>query len=229
MDGGSPYQPTFKYNLTITMLYFADDEPDKDLDEEDADLDDENSEDEDSDDEDKDDDSESDDDSDSDKDDEEEDDEDEDNKPVTRKELRELLKSNRNKHNAADRVSKKKGQNTKQPSDTDKRLAQLEQSNKERMLLEKKLDFASEHGLSKKQVNYVFKLTNRPTPKFLNKPHVKAALDAIKAQEGVARNTPSSSGKRFKAPGGKKWTELSSEERQSNFQDRRASILANKR
>lgn len=213
------------------MLYFADDEHDKDRDEEeDADLDDENSDNEDSDDEDKDDDSDSDDEKDSDEEDDSEDeDEDEDNKPVTRKELRELLKSNQNKRNASDRVSKKKGQNTKQPSDTDKRLAALEQSTKERMLLEKKLDFASEHGLSKKQVNYVFKLTNRPTPKFLNKPHVKAALDAIKAQEGVARNTPSSSGKRFKAPGGKKWTELSSEERQSNFQDRRASILANKR
>lgn len=209
------------------MLYFADDEPDKDLDEEeDADLDDENSDnDEDSDDEDKD--ADADDEEDSDEEDDSEDDED--NKPVTRKELRELLKSNQNKRNASDRVSKKKGQNTKQPSETDKRLAQLEQSNKERMLLEKKLDFASEHGLSKKQVNYVFKLTNRPTPKFLNKPHVKAALDAIKSQEGVARNTPSSSGKRFKAPGGKKWTELSSEERQSNFQDRRASILAGKR
>ena len=213
------------------MLHFADDEHDKDRDEEeDADLDDENSEDEDSEDEDKDADSDSDDDSDSDKDDEEDDEEDEDNKPVTRKELRELLKGNQNKNSAHRRVtSKKDGRDTKQPSDTDKRLAQLEQSNKERMLLEKKLDFASEHGLSKKQVNYVFKLTNRPTPKFLNKPHVKAALDAIKSQEGVARNTPSSSGKRFKAPGGKKWTELSSEERQSNFQDRRASILSNKR
>lgn len=212
------------------MLHFADDEHDKDRDEEeDADLDDENSDNEDSDDEDEDADSDADNDSDSDKDDDEEDEEDEDNKPVTRKELRELLKSNQNKRNASDRVSKKKGQDTKQQSDTDKRLAQLEQSNKERMLLEKKLDFASEHGLSKKQVNYVFKLTNRPTPKFLNKPHVKAALDAIKSQEGVARNTPSGSGKRFKAPGGKKWTELSSEERQSNFRDRRASILADKR
>jgi hypothetical protein len=212
-------------------MLFANDEHDKDRDEEeDADLDDENSEDEDSDDEDKDDDSDSDDEKDSDEeDDSEDDDEDEDNKPVTRKELRELLKSNQNKRNAADRVSKKKGQNTKQPSETDKRLAALEQSHKERMLLEKKLDFASEHGLSKKQVNYVFKLTNRPTPKFLNKPHVKAALDAIKSQEGVARNTPSSSGKRFKSPGGKKWTELSSEERQANLADRRASILASKR
>lgn len=213
------------------MFFFNnDDERDEDHDEEDADAaSEEDSEEEDEDlDDDEDDDSDLDDDEDSDEEDDSED-EDDDDKPVTRKELREMLKGNKNNRNARRRVSSKDKRNTRQPSETDKRLEALEKSDKQRQIAEKKLDFASEHGLSKKQVNYVFKQTKRPTAKFLNKPHVKAALDAIKQQEGVARNTPSGSGKRGKAPGGKKWTELPADERQANFADRRASILANKR
>jgi hypothetical protein len=213
------------------MLFFADDEQDKDPDEEeDADADSEEDSEEEEDPEDDEDSEDSEDDEDSEEEDDS-DDEDDDNKPVTRKELRELLKGNKNDRNARRRVSSKykKGRDTRQPSETDKRLEALERSEKERQLLTKKLDFASEHGLTKKQVNHVFRLTKRPTAKFLNKPHVKAALDAIKQQENVSRNTPSGSGKRGKAPGGKKWTELPAEDRQANFADKRASILANKR
>lgn len=212
------------------MLFFAPDEQDENLDEEeqeDADLDDENSEDEE--DEEEDDDlSDLDDDEDSDEEDDSEDEEDDDDKPVTRKELRDALKGNKNDRNGRRRVSSKK-RVTKQPSEDSKRLDDLESFKRQTEIANKKLDFATEHGLSKKQTNYVFRLTKRPTAKFLEKPHVKAALDAIKSQEGVSRNTPSGSGKRFKAPGSKKWTELKPEERQANFADRRRSILANKR
>lgn len=204
------------------------DERDENLEEEDADLDDENS-----DDDEEEEDAEEDDDDESDEsedDDESDDEEDEDNKPVTRKELRDALKSTSKNRNAKRRVDSKKAAITKKPSETDKRIAELEKSNAQRLVLEKKLDFASEHKLSKKQVDHVFRLTKRPTAKFLNKPHVKAALDAIKSQEGVRNNTPSGSGKRGKTNGGdKKWTELPAEERQSNFADRRRNILANKR
>lgn len=212
------------------MLFFAPDEQDENLDEEeqeDADLDDENSEDEE--DEEEDDDlSDLDDDEDSDEEDDSEDEEDDDDKPVTRKELRDALKGNKNDRNGRRRVFSKK-RVTKQPSEDSKRLDDLESFKRQTEIANKKLDFATEHGLSKKQTNYVFRLTKRPTAKFLEKPHVKAALDAIKSQEGVSRNTPSGSGKRFKAPGSKKWTELKPEERQANFADRRRSILANKR
>lgn len=215
------------------MLFFAPDEHDEDREEDDADAaseEDSEEEDTDSDDEDEGDDLDDlDDDDDSDEEEDSEDEEDDDDKPVTRKELRDILKGDKNNRSARRRVSSKKQRDTRKPSETDSRLDALEESDKQRKIAEKKLDFASEHGLSKKQVNYVFKQTKRPTAKFLQKPHVKAALDSIKSQEGVARNTPSGSGKRYKAPGGKKWTELSSEERQSNFADRRASILAGKR
>lgn len=210
------------------MLFFApEDERDEDHEEEeDADLDDENSDEEEEGDDEGDDLDDLDDDSDEDQD--EDDEEDDDDKPVTRKELRDALKSNKNNRNARRRVSSKK-RVTKQSPETETRLDALEKSETERKLLDKKLDFASENGLSKRQVNYVFKQTKRPTAKFLQKPHVKAALDAIKSQENVSRNTPSGSGRSYKAPGGKKWTELSSEERQTNFADRRASILASKK
>jgi len=201
-------------------MLFIGDERDENLEEEDADfLNSEEEEEEESDEEDG---------EESEESDEEEDDDD---KPVTRKELKELLKSTSNKNNARDRVSsKKKNPVTKQPSDLEKTVAELKAQNEERAFLDKKRDFAIEHKLSKRQNEYVFKLTKRPTAKFLNQPAVKAGLEAIKAQENISRNTPSGSGKRGKGVGGeKKWTELPAEERQSGFADRRRSILARNR
>lgn len=205
-------------------MLFANDEHDEDRDEDiDADDDQNSEEEDDSEDEDEDIDAEDSEDSD------EEDEEDEDNKPVTRKELREMLQGKKNARNAADRVSKKKsGRDTRQPSETDKRLEALEKKTNEALVLEKKRTFGYENQLSPKQVNYVFRLTKRPTASFLAKPHVKAALDAIKAQENVSRNTPTGSGKRPRNGETKKWTELKPEERQSNFANRRKEILASK-
>lgn len=213
------------------MLFFADDEQDKDLDNEDdgedADADKDSDEEEDDSEDDDGDDSD-----DSDEDDESDDEEDEDNKPVTRKELREMLQGKKNQTNANRRIASKqdKGRSTKQPSELDKRLSTLEQTQKETALLERKRTFGYDNGLSPKQVNHVFRLTKRPTAKFLAKPHVKAAIDAIASQEKVARNTPSSSGKKFRQGGGdKKWTDLKPEERQSSLADRRREILERKR
>lgn len=209
------------------MLFFAGDEHDEDRDDdqEDADFEDNSENDEDDSDE-EDEDEESDDSEESDEDSE---DEDEDNKPVTRKEMRDLIKSLKNDRNAGRRVSSKKGdRTTRQPSDADKRLSTVEKQLQETQLIERKRSFGYENNLSPKQVNYVFRLTKRPTSGFLNKPHVKAALDAIKAQENVARNTPSGSGKRGTNNGGKKYTDLKPEERQAGFADRRREILASK-
>lgn len=213
------------------MLFFAPDEHDQDRDEEENDADaasEEDSENEDDSEEEDADDLDDLDDEDSDEDDSADEDDDDD-KPVTRKELRELLNGKKNERNASRRVSSKNKRDNRKTSDLEKTVAELKDSDLKRQIAEKKLDFADEHGLSRKQVNYVFKQTKRPTAKFLNKPHVKAALDAIKSHEGVSRNTPSGSGKRPKASGGKKWTELPAEDRQANFADRRASILARRK
>lgn len=204
-------------------MLFANDEHDTDRDD-DIDADDEKDSEEQDDSEDEDEDIDADDSDDSDEDDEE----DEDNKPVTRKELREMLQGKKNARNAADRVSKKNGRDTRQPSETDKRLEALEKKTSEALVLEKKRTFGYENNLSPKQVNYVFRLTKRPTASFLAKPHVKAALDAIKAQDNVSRNTPTGSGKRPRGSESKKWTELKPEERQASLADRRREILASK-
>lgn len=228
-EPGSPYQTGNINNFHHHMLY-ADDERDMDPEDDDADIENENSDEENEEEEDdQPEDGEGDhDESDDDGEEPGEDDEDEDDKPVTRKELRELLKNNQKDRNARRRVSNKKADTTRNPK-TDDRLTALERSDKERQILERKRDFGYENGLSPAQVNLVFRLTKRPTGKFLKVPHVKAALDAISAQERIRSNTPSNSGRNFRSPSGKKWIELKPEERQASLADRRRAILANKR
>lgn len=212
------------------MLFFAGDEHDEDRDdEEDADFD-SNSDDEGNDD----DNGEESDDSDA-GDDSGDDEENDDDKPVTKKEFREMLadalKSKGNRNNANRRVNDKKGgkPSNNLPPEIDRRVSTLEKKTQENAILETKRQFGYEHGLSPKQVNHVFRLTKRPTAKFLDIPHVKAALDTIKSQENIARNTPSGSGKRGTGGGdGKKWSDLKPEERQSGFAARRQEILQKK-
>jgi len=229
-EPGSPYQTGNINNFHHHMLYAFDEDPEKDHDEdldadEDKDSEEENEEEEDDQPEDGEDDH---DESDDDGEEPGEDDEDEDDKPVTRKELRELLKNNQKDRNARRRVSQKKADTTRNPK-TDDRLTALERADRDRQVLERKREFGYENGLSPAQVNLVFRLTKRPTGKFLKVPHVKAALDAISAQERIRSNTPSNSGRNFRSPSGKKWIELKPEERQASFGDRRRAILANKR
>lgn len=166
--------------------------------------------------------------------DDESDDEDDD-KPVTRKELRELLKGNQNNRNAQRRVhSKDRGNNRDQRDNsqspkTHERLSAVEQSLKKTELLERKRTFGYENSLSPAQVDVVFRMTKRPTKKFLDTPYVKAALDSIAASSNVRDNTPSGSGRNFKSQGGKSWEKMDANEKQENFADRRRAILASKK
>ena len=214
-------------------MFTIDEDHDEDRDDtEDADFEDENSdEDEDSDDDsdsDEDEDADSDDDSDSDEDSDEDDSDDEDKKPVTRGELKKILKSNQNRSNAKRRVDSKKGRDTRPPSKTEARLSKIEQSQSRAELLERKRQFGYDNGLSPKEVDVVFRLTRRPTKKFLAIPYVKGAIDAIREQSNVRSNTPRSSGGTFKTSGGKDWKDLKPDERQANFSERRQAILDSK-
>ncbi len=198
---------------------FNEDERDEDLDEEveDADLDTENSDEED--------------DEDSEEgadDDDSSDEEDEDDKPVTRKELRELLKGKKNDSNAKRRMESKNRNISKAPK-VEERISQIEQSQKKAELLEKKRTFGYENSLSPKQVDIVFRMTKRPTKKFLDEPYVKAALGAIASESNVRENTPGNSGRNFKSNGGKSWDKMDEKDKQDNFADRRRSILESKR
>lgn len=218
------------------MFNQNDEEREETHDEDDADVDEENSdEEEDGDDEDQDEDEDS-DDSDSDEDSDEDDD-----KPVSRKELNAALKKLGNRGNANRRVNSKdrdgkdpKGRagdrrNNSQSPKTEERLSEIEKSVKRAEVLEKKRAFGFEHNLAPKQVDHVFKLTKRPTKKFLEQPHVKAAIDAIGAQSNVRDNTPSGGGRGFKSQAGKSWEKMDATEKQENFVERRRAIIASKR
>lgn len=202
-----------------------DEERDEDLEPEDTDLEDENSDDEGEDKDEKDEDEDSDDDSESDKDDEDE----EDNKPVTRKEFREALKG-KNRSNAQRRVDpKNKERHNSNSPKTEERLNRIEQSQKKVELLETKRQFGHDNNLSPKQVDVVFRMTKRPTAKFLKQSYVKAAIDVIAAEDNVRGNTPTSGGsKGFKNRTGKSWDKMEGREKQENFADRRRAILDSK-
>lgn len=211
-------------------MFFINDEErdDQDLDEEEDDADIDNSDDEEEDD-DADDESD-DDDSDDEVDEDGDDEDDESGKKKSKKSDDRDPKSKKNRDNARRRKSSKDG-TYKEQQETAKRLERLEKSEKQRNLLERKRTFGYENALSPKQVDYVFRNTKRPTPKFLNRPEIRAGLDAIKRSENVSQNTPSNNGQVFKDKKGKevKYTDLSPEERQSRFTDRRKAILESKR
>ncbi len=174
------------------------DERDTDLDIEDADLENENSDDEEAEDEDT---ADDEDDEAGDSDDDKDSDEDLD-KPLTKRDLNKILESKQNKNNAMRRVDSKKGRDNKQPSkELTQRLSKIEQSQQKADLLERKRTFGYENNLSPKEVDHVFRLTKRPTAKFLKDPVVSAALGAIRAQSNVRDNTPSGKGQSFKSSG----------------------------
>lgn len=205
-------------------MFTQDDEHENDRDNlEDADLDDENSEGEEGEDNDNDDEDEGSDDDESDKDSEEDDD-----KPVTRKELRELLQKNGNKNNAKRRVTSK-NRNTSNSSKTEERLSSVEKFTKDAQLNEQKRSFGYDNNLSPKQTDFVFKMTKRPTAKFIAQPHIKAALDTIAQQSNVRANTPSGNGRTFKSNNGKSWEKMDESEKQGSFAERRRAILESKR
>lgn len=177
-------------------------------------------------------------------DDEDSDDEDsdeDDDKPVSRKELREALARNGNDRNANRRIHSKdrndqsgrdrdNRHNSQQSSKTEERLKSIEISQRKSALIEAKRNFGYDNSLSPAQVDVVFKMTKRPTKKFLDTPYVKAALNEIAREANVRDNTPSSGGRgSFKSNSGKSWEKMSEQERQDNFADRRRGILANKR
>lgn len=147
-----------------------------------------------------------------------------DDKPVTRKELKEFLKSKQNAANAARRVaSKKDGLKPKAPKD-DERLNRLEQSIAKTELLERKRQYGYENSLDPKEVDLVFRFTKRPTVKTLNDPFVKGGLENLRAHKNVKNNTPGSSARQFVVQD-KKWNELDARDKQANFTDRRRAAL----
>jgi hypothetical protein len=204
------------------------DERDENLDTEDTDLENENSEDEEE----------------ADETDEEEDAEDdkelsdeEKAKPLTQGQFREWQKAqaksaakDANKSHAAQRVASKKGGALldKAPKLND-RLSSIEQNQAKLDLLERKRQFAYENNLSPAETDTVFKMTKRPTTKFLQTPFVKAGLAAIRSSLNVRANTPGSGGRVVTKVGDKNFNDLTPAEKQANFADRQRQIIEAKK
>jgi hypothetical protein len=83
-------------------------------------------------------------------------------------------------------------------------------------LAEKKRQFGYENGLSPQETDKVFQVSPNPTAETLKDPFLKAGLEAVRRQERVANNTPSTSAKSpsFNV---KKMKEATPEEKQEAF------------
>ena len=72
--------------------------------------------------------------------------------------------------------------------DTASRIASLE-------VAEKKRQFGYKHGLSPLETDAVFKIDTNPTQETLKDPFLKGGLEAIRSQERLSKNMPSTSAK----------------------------------
>ncbi len=152
-----------------------------------------------------------------------------DEKPVTKGELKKILASNRNDRNANRRVSEKGRDKPAQSPKDNERISNLEKSQGEIMLLERKRQFAYDNSLSPAEADHIFKLNKNPTKKFLEDPFVKGGLQAIRTIAKTKANIPGSSAGRSFSANGKSWKDLPPEEKEANFAARRQAILEEKK
>lgn len=161
-------------------------------------------------------------------------------KPMTRGEFKEWQKAERariksqakkqtNITNAARRVSTKQGNLSDRTPKVSDRLATIELNQAKIDLIERKRQFAYENSLSPQETDIVFKLTKRPTKKFLEQPYVQGALTAIRSNKNVRDNTPGSGGRSSFKVGDKDFKDLKPDEKQDNFAARRRAILDSKK
>ena len=159
-------------------------------------------------------------------------DDEDDDKPLTRKDLKEFqqgVKREIDNRFISRRHSNKHTKNNYQPNrkegekdEVSSRLDRIE-------VIEQKRQFGYENNLSPEEVDAVFKINPRPTKKTLEDPFIQGGLEKLRARKNTSENIPSGAAARNFGVEGKKWAELTPEERQANLGDRRKAILANKR
>lgn len=169
------------------------------------------------------------DDSEGDEDDESDSDEDDD-KPITRKELKEILgKRAKNRSAAARRASGKRNLSDKQRrGKSDPAVESLSSEVQNLKQAEAKRQFGYEHNLSPREVDLVFRMDRKPSAKTLKDPAVKGALEGIRAAHRAKEGIPSSNGRTFQV-GGKDFHELDDKDKSKHFTDRRRAIIEGKK
>ena len=162
---------------------------------------------------------------------EEEEEEEDLDKPLTKKDLLDFKKGITSQINS--RFAQKRHENksknyqpkdpTKKDNPLDSRLSAIEESNAKR-------DYGYNHNLSPKEVDLVWKFSNgRPTAKTLEHPFVKGGLEQLRASSNLRNNISSGSGSPTFEVEGKKWEELSPQDKQKHFADKQKAILSSKR
>lgn len=159
-------------------------------------------------------------------DDESEDEDDDDKKPLTKAEVQKMISDARN---ADRRRASKKGKDGKplpaaRSGKPDGRVDQIDKTVRSLQETERKRQFGYDNDLAPKEVDLVFRLYKRPTAKVLKDPAVKGAIDGLRAEQSAKDNIPGTTGRTF-AVGGKKFNELSADDKQKHFQDRRKAEL----
>jgi len=154
------------------------------------------------------------------------------NKPVTKKDLLDFRKgidSQINNRFAGKRHEAKQTKNYSKDSDKsnddplNSRLQAIEISNAKR-------DFGYNNNLSPIETDLVFKFANgKPTAKTLENPFVKGGLEHLRTSNNLKDNLSQGSGASTFEVEGKKWDDLKSDEKQSNFAAKQKAILANKK
>jgi hypothetical protein len=95
-------------------------------------------------------------------------------------------------------------------------------------LSETKRSFGYDHGLSPQQVDFVAKFDTRLSPKTLELPHIKAALESIATAAKARNNTPRTSGRTFTSKD-KPFAALKDDDKRKNFTEHRRSLLEGKK
>lgn len=158
---------------------------------------------------------------------------DEDDKPITltKKELAKQIQDGIKNHFISKRHENKNRSKNYQPDSkkVDKNLDPINSRIDQIELRDAKREFGYEHNLPPKAVDLVFKLTdNKPSAKSLKDPFIAGGIERIKNQNNLRDNTPSGAGADSFEVGGKKFEEMTPEEKQKNFSGKQRQILSNK-
>lgn len=93
--------------------------------------------------------------------------------------------------------------------------------------------FGQENNLTLKEVKQVFAYAKsigvKPTSKILSDPFVQGGLEKLRTSSNLRENTPSGSGSSNFEVEGKKWAEMTPDERQKNFGARQKAIISSRR